>query len=222
MGRTQRAVTTIVVATAAIAVLNCGWPVTAVQPSNVLVSLTIGNQWTYATADSLRGVGVTPTVGPESTYTLRLVRDTIDASQVDWGVIETHLAPSDSLIATTYESNNGDGLFKMIPSTNTRIMVYPYPAVLSQVDTTAMILDGPLRLALFDTVVTVPAGTFHCIKYEYVTVPGTAVDPYQSVYIGLGTGIVLKVRRVEAAFDANGKLTGHQDHMQILMSTTAH
>jgi hypothetical protein len=101
-------------------------------------------------------------------------------------------------------------------------MVFPYPAILEQVDTTAVILDGPLRLAGFDTVVTVPAGTFHCIKYEYVTVPTTAVDPYQSVYIALGTGIVLKTKRVAAAFDANGNLIGYQDHMQILMSTTAH
>jgi hypothetical protein len=67
-----------------------------------------------------------------------------------------------------------------------------------------------------DTVITVPAGTFHCLRYDLVDRPTPGPIIYWSVFVSPGIGVIERILNVEAHLDGQLQVTGRQDRIYRL------
>jgi hypothetical protein len=175
-----------------------------------LIPLTVGSRWVYAEYDSVEFGPLRPVSYP-TRDTVSVSRDTVISGE-HWALV----ANAGLLLA-----NRPNGLYRfetlppalsaLIPSA---AMEFPYPVALQQ-------RFGAARnwvVANTDTVLAVPAGSFHCIRYDEATevgVPATA-----SVFIAPGTGIVMQVSFPITATDSSGKLIWVDRFVRRLVSVT--
>ena len=82
---------------------------------------------------------------------------------------------------------------------------YQHPPVLGRVFITA---NGQMmRAFILDTTISVPAGTFRCLGYEWVgTLQDGTLDPYRKQYLCPGVGLVKDVR--DRIGSGNGQVVG--------------
>jgi hypothetical protein len=172
--------------------LACSGDTTApVQTVVPLIPLTVGTAYTYHAADTL--IGVIPAreeIAPDSDFTVRVVRDLADRSGTRWAgfdLPERMFGPASP--AASYFTNASDGLRRISNSfpggvsVGVSYVIFPYPASPGTISAYGSVLT------VADTVITVPAGTFHCLRYDdYNPIPGRPHT--MSLFIAPGIGVV--------------------------------
>jgi hypothetical protein len=151
-----------------------------------LIPLAVGSEWTYSIADS----GQFAARVFDSTRMARIVRDTVVAGR-RW-----HFADATDLVVPLrsfpWIRNDAAGVVSGLPPFTVAWLQYQYPPTVGQVFNPG---GPPARAADADTVVTVPAGTFHCVLYEW---PDTSpIDNVTRIsrwqFVSPGTGVVKDV-----------------------------
>jgi len=69
-----------------------------------------------------------------------------------------------------------------------------------------------------DTVITVPAGTFHCYRYDLVDQPTPGATSDWTVFLAPGTGVVERIQPVASMSDAQGHVTSRHERIFRLTS----
>jgi hypothetical protein len=171
-----------------------------------LISLTVGARWVYAEYDSVEFGSLQPVSYPIR-YTVSVSRDTVISGE-RWALVDNAgLLLDNQFDESLLLANRPNGLYRfatvppalsgLVPTAS---MAFPYPVAIKQ-------RFGPARnwvVANTDTVVAVPAGSFHCIRYDEVTEVGVPMTA--SVFIAPGTGIVMQVSFPITATDSSGQL----------------
>jgi hypothetical protein len=179
--------------------------------------LSVGAAFSYHSTDTVIGQPNPDfRLAGDSDFTVHVVRDTMDAAGVHWAQFD---APERALGAYAFDSayytNVSNGLARTIVSPNLKvvqstILLFLYPAQRGQ-----FVPDGP-EVSATDTVITVPAGTFHCLRYDLVDRPTPGPTIYWSVFVSPGTGVVERILNVEAHLDGQLQVTGRQDRIYRL------
>jgi hypothetical protein len=168
------------------------------EPPSVtgIVPLRVGSEWTYFIADSGEAK-----VYPDSTYIARIARDTL-VGGLRWyfGDPAFLIAPGPSF---HWLRNDVGGLYQSLPPYTVPLLAFSYPAVVGD-----FYLGGgwPLRVADADTVITVPAGTFHAVLYERVTSGPTGPGSvYGWLFVSPGVGLIKEIRPIRG--NGSGQIT---------------
>lgn len=180
--------------------------------------LTVGTTFVYHVSDSFSGPSPfkDDKAAPDSDYTVRITGDTLSASGARWAIIdhaERMFGPGE---IGPYFANGAAGLYRIEAGTSggqtfaLPVLIFSYPASRGSI-----VQFGPL-VAATDTVITVPAGTYHCYRYDLVNIPRRTDETYWSVFIAPGTGVVQRMVTSASAVDSLGHLTYQHDHIARL------
>ena len=198
--------------------LGCGGESTAPQSTVPLMQLTVGTTLKYHSSDTLMGtVAAGEQTAADSDFTVRVVRDIADKDGTRWAVLDApevvfgQAAPTHS-----YFGNGPDGLRRVSDGfaggpVGVSFLIFPYPATRGAIGAFAAVVSTT------DTVITVPAGTFHCLRYDsFSPIPGAAT--VWSVFVAPGTGVVQRMSTLTAYYDPKGQfqLIGRHDRVYRL------
>ena len=141
----------------------CGEPLTRpATVQNPLLPLTVGTQWSYFAVDTLIGtVPLSGPLAPDSSFTVHVVGDSVDGGGTHWAEVDSlwRLLDKDMPQGHGLYTNASDGFYELLSGVLPSFLIV-YPASVGEKS-----LFGPAMVTA-DTVVTVPAGTFHCIRYD--------------------------------------------------------
>jgi hypothetical protein len=181
-------------------------------PDVPLVPLAVGNHWTYQSSDSVEFGSWPP--GPPRTLDVAVLRDTVIGGERWFAIGDT--AQIFSSGHALFLANRPDGLYEfeplagivLPPAVDLRLLRFPYPTSAGA----RFGVIGNSVVTSVDTLVTVPAGTFHCVRYEYQSPYG---DP--DVYlVAPGIGVVARLYPASEVRDATGQLIARVRFVQRL------
>lgn len=207
-----------------VVVIACGGMTDVPATSNGLFPLTTGTSWTYHSTDSVIGPPIAgDQVEPDSDFTVEVLGDTTDASGTGWAVLSNagRLFGPDFSPVTPYYANASDGLRRLGVgggSSGTPFiltyLIFAYPATRGQV-----MHFGPV-VSSVDTTISVPAGTFRCLRYDLVTQPTPGPIPIWSVFVSPGIGIVQRIVTQIFVEDGKGQVVSRRDRYYRLTRLT--
>jgi len=156
-------------------------------PSSPLIPLAIGTRWTYDLIDS---VEFTTDTSRDHSFHQRqsfaVIADTILADSSTWAVLDSAsgiIDVSGAAGAHGYVANRSGGFWSLnlalAPVLSLLFFEFPYPAKVGTSEN-----FGITIVLKTDTVVTVPAGTFHCLLYR---------ESGDSVFVAPGVGVVARL-----------------------------
>ena len=196
-------------ALAALVIFGCSPTGTTgpVDHDHEIVPLRVGSQWTWFVADS----GASPFFR-DTTVKAIIVKDTVVGGN-RW-----FFADHADLVATSSMSwmrNDATGLYQSMPPFPFGYLTFQYPA---HVGTTYLGAAMQLRVTSADALVTVPAGTFHCVVYVEPDPRPTAPANMgiRWLYVAPGVGIVKDV--TARSYDSQGNLVGTR--VRVLVNFT--
>ena len=162
----------------------------ATEPSGDPVSgdglfpFAVGSEWTYSVADS----GQTAVI-KDSVLTIRIVEESV-SNRIHWyrsdpgGKLGTYAG-------FNWFANKADGVHHSLgPAASFGGIAWRYPASPGVVYDVPVF--GSIRVASIDSVITVPAGTFHCLAYE-VFLQLNSPQPSRVVFVAPGVGLIKDV-----------------------------
>jgi hypothetical protein len=175
--------------TTSLMALACGPTGNEPGSAATIVPLAVGSEWTYFVADS----GASK-LHPDSTYVARISRDTLLGGR-RWYYAE----PASSLAPGPFQwlRNDVGGLYQGLPPFTVPFLGFAYPAVVGD----SYIGGGwPLRIADVDTLITVPAGTFHAVLYERISTGSTGSNlVYGWLFASPGVGLIKEIRPIQTS-----------------------
>jgi hypothetical protein len=179
---------------------------TSIGNGQLLIPLSVGTAWQYYAADTSIGVPIPYPIVPDSSFRVRVTRDSVTGGQT-WAALENGdrlFGPSTA--PAIYFGNFGHGFNKLEagPLVAVSILLFPFPTRLGQ-----QVQFGPTTSAV-DTVITVPAGTFHCIRYDFLGQPVPGPYPYWSVFIAPGVGVIQRIVEEATTSDSQNQITGRR------------
>jgi hypothetical protein len=202
-------------------VVACGGAGTEPRTLPPLVPFKLGATFSYHSTDTIIGEPIPgDRLAADSDFTVHVVVDTADGSGVRWAKFDAAalaLGPPGSLDA--YYTNASDGLRRSIANPNRSgptpsILMFLYPAQRGQFTP-----FGPLVSAT-DTVITVPAGTFHCLRYDLVDQPTPGPVTYWSVFFSPGTGVIQRIINVSYFSGGQLQVLGRHDRIYRLTAVS--
>ncbi len=153
-----------------------------------LIPLAIGTRWTY---DSIDSVELTTDTSRDHSFhqkqSFAVIADTVAADGSTWAVLDSAYEVIDGgtgIGGHSYVANRSDGFWDWslplgYPALALLFFEFPYP---TKTGTSANL--GVTSVLSTDTVVTVPAGTFHCLLYR---------ESGDSVFVAPGVGVVARL-----------------------------
>lgn len=191
----------------AVAIAGCSGDIASPPPSRALMPLTVGSHWSYEWYDSVEfGTAFTPGVVPPGTE-VTVPRDTL-VGGIRWAIVDGASDLLDFGTGPEVLADEHDGLYEFLPSPgfglpSSSLQMFPYPTRVG----TLFGFHGEGSVSTLDTIVTVPAGAFHCIRYDIAS--GWSYSTMnETFFISPGTGVILRVFPATTARDATGTLTG--------------
>jgi hypothetical protein len=168
--------------------IGCKSGTSAPEENKVILPLAIGNTWQYQTTSYDSNKKVTD-VRTDTT----LIQDT---SQINGEIFYFSRA---NIFSRTGYKNESDGLWvhkegeAMAPYT---ILFIPYPISVNTVEWQSMPFVSSIVLLNTDTVITVPAGSFHTLQYRHdYLVDSSGHTVYRDIlYYGLNVGLIYAER----------------------------
>jgi hypothetical protein len=201
---------------------GCGAASTESESQRVssAILLGAGTTFLYHSSDSLSGP---PIVGeraaPDSDFAVRVTGDTLDRDGMRWAIIDRPDRAFGPSGVGPYYANAAGGVYRLEaastatgPLSGVALLIFAYPATRGTV-----IHFGPMVSAT-DTVITVPAGTFHCYRYDLIGQPTPGETSDWTVFLAPGTGVVQRIQPVALMSDAEGHVTSRHDRIFRLTS----
>ena len=189
--------------------------------STPLLSLRLGTTFSYHSTDTLIGPAAVGPSAPDSDFTVTIVSDVVDVRGTHWATLDAAgrmFGPAASG-SWTYFTSAADGLRSLhtvfptgLDALSLSTLLLPYPAALG-----AVAQYGATVIAT-DTIITVPAGTFHCVRYDY---PFARSLSLWSLFIAPGTGVVQRILTVSSFNGPNFELLGKHDRIYRLTAIAA-
>jgi hypothetical protein len=187
-----------------------------------LLPLRLGTSFSYHSTDTLIGAAFAGlSNAPDSDFTVAVVSDVIDVRGTHWATLDADdrmFGPAASG-SWTYFTSAADGL---------RSLYNNFPTGLDALRLSALLLPYPgapgavgqfgATVIATDTVITVPAGTFHCVRYDY---PFARSLSLWSLFIAPGTGVVQRILTVSSFNGPNFELLGKHDRIYRLTAIAA-
>jgi hypothetical protein len=183
-------------------------------PTSPIIPLAIGTRWTYDEIDSV--VFTTDTSRHRSFHqrlSFAVIADTVTAKGT-WSVLDSAYNVVDGPTAGhTYVANLNGGfwewtlpigypVFAQLPP----FLEFPYPA---RAGASANL--GITTVLSTDTVMTVPAGTFHCLLYA---------ESRDSVFVAPGVGVIARLSDIGGSEYISGQLVEKDRRYYLLKSVT--
>lgn len=165
--------------------------VTNSEPSEEIMPLAIGNQWTFVIV-GIDSLGDTVSLDSQSTT---IVGDTVISGQT-WYQYQTDVIQSSDLPVLR---NGDEGLWITGPdATDLPYLVAKYPAMTGEMWTNA-VGDDTLTVSATRAPVVVPAGSFECIEYVIHRPSGDSTINFYAP----GTGLIKRTFFVARARSQN-------------------
>lgn len=183
-------------------------------PSGPLIPLAIGTRWTY---DSIDSVLFTTDTSRDHSFHQRqsfaVIADTIVADGSTWAVLDSAsgiIDVSGGPGAHGYVANRSGGFWSLnltlAPILSLLFFEFPYPAKVGTSEN-----FGITIVLKTDTVVTVPAGTFHCLLYA---------ESGDSVFVAPGVGVVARLTNKTGTEFVSGQVVERSRFYYVLKSLT--
>jgi hypothetical protein len=181
-----------------------------------LVPTAAGTRWTYQLSDSVE-LG-SPAVAAPAFADVVLSRDTLVGLERWTAAVDT--AHVFTITPAPFLANRRDGLFEFspqgtpgVPRTgyDIQFLRFPYPTRVG-----VRFRIGDAVVSSVDTVVTVPAGAFHTLRYDLSARDGTT----ESYFIAPGTGVVMRVSFPIQQRDASGAVVSRMREVARLAAFT--
>ncbi len=179
-------------------------------PLGPLIPLAIGTRWTYDSIDSV--LFTTDTSRDQSIHerqSFAVIADTVAADGSTWAVLDSSYDIIDGgpIGGHTYVANRSGGLWSFVPYPISLLSLeFPYP---TKVGTSENF--GITVVLKTDTVVTVPAGTFHCVLYA---------EAGDSVLVAPGVGVVARLTDRTGTEFVSGQVVERSREYFVLKSLT--
>ena len=167
-------------------------------PSSGLIPLNVGTRWSYDRVDSVEFTTDTSLHSYHTTVNFRVIADTMDALGHMWAVLDSSSYVLGGLISGhNYVANLADGVYELFAFTgvgqgsDTALtnIDFPYPASKG-----ATFAFGMGIVLSTDSVMTVPAGTFHCLVYA---------EAQEIAFVAPGVGVVMRSLPATGSFGSN-------------------
>lgn len=167
--------------------LGCGSPNDPPPEITPLIPFRLGAEWTYSIADS----GQNPVL-KDSVQTIHVIATAGNGAWfgVDVGTI---LGTASGFV---WFANTSNGVYESQNLLGLAYLAWPYPVAAG--DTVVAPIGGQMRIGGIDETVMVPAGTFHCILYEWTTPPISPIGWYRRTWFAPGIGLIKDVRITES------------------------
>jgi hypothetical protein len=199
-----------------------GGPSGNAQGGTLFPAMTVGTTWTYQFTDSVEG-GPPPTKADTFGITKQIVvADSVDSTGVRWSGMNNGayqpLGDDLSSVPSYYSNRNGGFWFlafsvappAVIPPTFYLMFKYPakrgdtyYPTA-----NLAFVQRDLVTVTASDTLITVPAGSFHCLRYD--------LNGLDVMFVAPGIGIVKRVSGLWLDEDATGRvLSNHRNVLEL-------
>jgi hypothetical protein len=181
-----------------------------------LFPLGIGTRWTYERVDSVELTTDTLLKSLHSIVSFGVLADTIGLNGTKWAVLENTSEIVGGLFSGhEYVAKLAGGTWTWLPPTGTpagaalpAFLDYPYPATRGATSNFAITV-----VLSTDSMVTVPAGTFHCMVYAELR---------DRVFVAPGVGVVWRSLGPVTGLDQNGKLVLQDQVFYFLKSVDIH
>ncbi len=187
---------------------------TSTTPSNPLIPLAIGTRWTYDSIDSV--LFTTDTSRDHSFHqsqSFAVIADTTVADGSTWAVLDSASGIIDVSGGTGvhgYVANRSGGFWSLnlalSPVLSLLFFEFPYPAKVGTSEN-----FGITVVLKTDTVITVPAGTFHCLLYA---------ESGDTVFVAPGVGVVARLTDKGGTEFASGQVVERSRDYYVLKSLT--
>ena len=175
-----------------IALVGCSDPIEAAAPStkidslmppttiDSLIPLAVGTRWTYDRNDSIEVTTDSLLHSSHSTVITSVVADIIDVDGGKWAVLEdSNDVLGGSISGPNYLADLPGGVYELLPVPGVVLanLEFAYPTIKGTVFN-----FGIGTVLSTDSVITVPAGTFHCLVYA---------EDQDRVFVAPGIGVVM-------------------------------
>jgi hypothetical protein len=197
---------------AAAGTTGAGGPGGDAQTATLFPTMSIGTTWNYLFTDSVEG-GPRPTSA--DTFGIvqqRVVADSVDSAGIHWSGMNggVYLPLGDDLSGVpTYYANRDGGFWLLAYSVAPPAVVPPtfylmFKSPARRGDTfyptaaMAFLQRDMVTVTAIDTVITVPAGSFLCVRYD--------INTHDVMFVAPGVGIVKRVSGLWLEEDATGRV----------------
>jgi hypothetical protein len=177
--------------------------------------IVTGAQWTYQSIDSVE-FGAKPFA--PSTLVVNAIRDTIISAQTGT-ILDNGKVLFEGLIGSIAMRRGTNGIATASvtsPGVTPPIVVggwlvrLPYPVRLG------MRFNSNWVVSSVDTTITVPAGTFRCVRYDLA--PSDPTGPEQTMFLAPAVGVILTVRGRLDELNQAGQVIGRHRARYVLTS----
>jgi hypothetical protein len=179
-----------------------------------LIPLTVGARWTYAASDTIVGSVPGGRLEPDSTFTVRVLAGPVDVGGTPWASVDSLYRLLDTVPDSGggLYANEANGFYHLLSGVlSSRILGFPVAI--------GLLTNYGTVVVATDTIITVPAGTFHCIRYDRdessVPSPGS-FDPVDILFIAPGFGIVKRIETHLAYEGGTNEVLGRLNRVFLL------
>jgi hypothetical protein len=202
----------------AVALSSCSGLPTDTGNATAFFPLRVSSAWSYHSFDATTGdPALFAPVKPDSDFAVRVLRDTVDASGMRWYAME-NARRIFSGATTVYFGNDSSGLLTLtvLPGLSgqqfgvSSPLIF-YPVVLGQRAQFGVV-------TALDTTITVPAGTFKCVRYDDVDSFTSRSLPFFTVFLAPQVGVVKRIRFNDTYVDNSGRVTAQRSRVDWLVA----